>query len=679
MTENECQQIHHFLVIEDKQGKRTVALEAVTYSIGRNSNNSIFLDSQFISHQHAILLRVTTPDTANYLFRLIDGNLQGKRSTNGLTVNGKRCFTHDLEHGDTIVFGGDIKARYYASSNPSDIKQLTSCEAEDLSGFLSNLSSPFEAVTAPDVDLKNSSEGVLVRLASFPELISNPILEINLTGTITYLNPAAIAQFPNIQQVKLQHPILAGLLATVQNGQEKFFAREVEFDQRVFEQSVHHIVESGLIRSYVTDITERKQVEAALQQAHNELEIRVVQRTADLSKANEQLRREINERQRTEEALRSSVATNRALLNAIPDLMFRLSREGVFVNFKGAKDSNFLASPSEFLGKKLDQILPQEVAQRAMDCVQQTLETGDVQILEYQLPQHSHFHQGHTDEEASQLRDYEARIVVSTENEVMAIVRDITERKRAEEDTRKALEKEKELSELKSSFVTMASHEFRTPLATILSSTELIEHYSYKWGEEKKVVHLQRIQTAVKHMTQLLNDVLLIGKVEAGKLEFDPAPLDLAQFCRDLVEEIRLSTTHSQSGYPSYDITFCSQGQCSNACMDEKLLRHILSNLLSNAIKYSPQGGAVHFDLVCNQAETIFQVRDEGIGIPAADQAKLFDSFHRASNVGTVSGTGLGLAIVKQSVDLHSGNIAVQSEVGVGTTFTVTLPLNRQL
>lgn len=171
-------------------------------------------------------------------------------------------------------------------------------------------------------------------------------------------------------------------------------------------------------------------------------------------------------------------------------------------------------------------------------------------------------------------------------------------------------------------------------------------------------------------MTELLNDVLLIGKAEAGKLEFEPTPLNLVQFCRSLVEDIQVSTDN-------HTVAFCSQGQCTNACIDEKLLRHIIVNLLSNAIKYSPQGGTVHFDLVCNQEVVTFQVRDEGIGVPVADQAQLFAPFHRASNVGTISGTGLGLAIVKKSVDLHSGKLTVESEVGVGTTFIVTIPLNK--
>jgi signal transduction histidine kinase len=252
---------------------------------------------------------------------------------------------------------------------------------------------------------------------------------------------------------------------------------------------------------------------------------------------------------------------------------------------------------------------------------------------------------------------------------VCGISTDITKRKRAEEDIRKALDKEKELGELKSRFITMASHEFRTPLATILSSTDLLKNYSHKLTEEKKLNYLQQTQVAVKHMTDLLNDVLLIGKAEAGKLQFQPTAIDLGQFCRDLVDEIQLTTNN-------YIITFCTQEQSINAYLDEKLLRQILNNLLSNAIKYSPSGSTVHFDLVCQQGEAILRIQDQGIGIPIADQAQLFNSFHRASNVGTISGTGLGLAIVKKSVDLHGGRIFVESEVSVGTTFTVTLPLN---
>lgn len=366
---------------------------------------------------------------------------------------------------------------------------------------------------------------------------------------------------------------------------------------------------------------------------------------------------DITERKRAEEALRSSLSTNRALINAMPDLLFRISADGTYVNYKASKDYDLLLPHDEFLGKKVHEVMPPEVAKPTMHCVEKALATQEVQIFEYQLARHE------------QLHYYEARIVVSAEDEVMAIVRDITDRKRAEAEIRNALEKEKELSELKSRFVTMTSHEFRTPLTTILSSAELLEDYSSRWSEDKKLLHLRRIILTVKHMTQLLNDVLLLGKAEAGKLQCSRSVFDVVQFCRVLVEEMQMITD-------SHTITFNHQCGCGKVDLDEKLVRHVLSNLLSNAIKYSPRGGNVYFELACTQKEVIFRVKDEGIGIPDIDKVQLFESFYRASNVGTISGTGLGLTIVKQAVDLHGGKITVESEVGVGTTFLVSLPLN---
>ncbi len=365
--------------------------------------------------------------------------------------------------------------------------------------------------------------------------------------------------------------------------------------------------------------------------------------------------RDITERKQAEEALRSTLATNRALLNALPDLILRINGSGIVTSLVPKGDR---IAVKDFVGKHLHEILPANVAPLAMQCLQQALSSQEVQIFEYQMLIDDNLH------------DYEARIVVSIEDEVIAIVRDITERKQAEADILVTLAKEKELNLLKSRFVTMTSHEFRTPLTTILSSAELIEKYGFKWTEEKKLQHLLRIQSSVKHMTQLLNDVLLIGQAEVGRLEFKPQKIDLNQFCRDLIDEMQINT-------PNHKIVWNSENSCMNACLDEKLLRQILSNLLTNAIKYSPQSGIVHFELICTTQAAIFRVQDSGIGIPLSEQANLFDSFYRASNVGTISGTGLGLAIVKKSVDLHSGLIAVESEIGVGTTFTVTLPLNR--
>ncbi|MGL5083386.1 MAG: PAS domain-containing sensor histidine kinase [Microcoleaceae cyanobacterium] len=253
-------------------------------------------------------------------------------------------------------------------------------------------------------------------------------------------------------------------------------------------------------------------------------------------------------------------------------------------------------------------------------------------------------------------------------------VQDITERKQAEAEVHKALQQEKELNQLKSRFVSMISHEFRTPLTTILGAAEALEHYGYRWSEEKKQRYLNRIQTTVQHMDELLSDVLLISQSESYKLPFNPASMDLEIFCQNLVEEIQLSIGEK------HRLIFLPPKKSPNSSdnlpfMDERLLRQIFSNLLSNAIKYSPQGGRVEFKLIYDKNQARFTVQDEGIGIPAQDLKHLFESFHRAKNVGTIPGTGLGLAIVKRSVEIHGGEITVQSKVEKGTIFTVSLPL----
>lgn len=237
---------------------------------------------------------------------------------------------------------------------------------------------------------------------------------------------------------------------------------------------------------------------------------------------------------------------------------------------------------------------------------------------------------------------------------------------------RETLAQEKEFSELKSRIITTVSHEYRTPLTTISSSAELLQVYGHKWDEGKQLKHFQRIQSAVKHMVALVNDVLFLNKAEFEKQEFQPTLIDLIPFFHEVIDELQ-STQQDK-----YHLSFTHQGDCRQFYLDATLLRQILTNLLSNAIKYSPDGGQVQVKLTCEENQLMFQVQDEGIGIPKEDQLKLFKSFSRASNVGTIAGTGLGLSIVKKCVDLHGGQITVESEVGVGTAFTVTLPINRE-
>jgi hypothetical protein len=255
------------------------------------------------------------------------------------------------------------------------------------------------------------------------------------------------------------------------------------------------------------------------------------------------------------------------------------------------------------------------------------------------------------------------------EKELQTAIEIALSRHQAEEKMRQALEKEKEISELKSRFIAFASHEFRIPLTTINSSSALLQHYCRDVMDDKKSKHFQKIKISIEQMIQLVDDVLLIGKDDAGKLEFNPAPLDLAELCHNLVEELQLNAGSQNT------IAYTSQGKFANACMDENLLRKILTNLLSNAIKYSPEGGTVFFELSCHDEAVTFRIQDKGIGISLKDQQQLFEPFYRAANVDQIKGTGLGLSIVKKCVEVHRGRIAVDSDVGLGTTFTVTLPL----
>lgn len=246
---------------------------------------------------------------------------------------------------------------------------------------------------------------------------------------------------------------------------------------------------------------------------------------------------------------------------------------------------------------------------------------------------------------------------------------DITQRKRAEAELLAALQREKELSDMKSKFVSIASHELRTPLATILSSSELLEHYSDNLSAEDKLKMLHGIQGAVKRMNAMIEDVLIIGKAEAGALQFDPKPMDLPDLCKKVVEELRGGVAKD------HVIQFEQQFDRASLNLDEKLLRHILTNLLSNAAKYSPPGSVVSLLLAERDGQALIEVADQGIGIPVEDQARLFESFHRASNVGSRQGTGLGLVIVKKAAELHGGSISIDSKVDAGTRISVHLPL----
>lgn len=255
---------------------------------------------------------------------------------------------------------------------------------------------------------------------------------------------------------------------------------------------------------------------------------------------------------------------------------------------------------------------------------------------------------------------------------IVRVAEDVTEAKRSEQEMQSALQKERELNSLKSRFISVTSHEFRTPLAVIASSAGLLEDYIHDLDSQNRVKHLKRIQNKITHMTHLLEDILIINPNEMTFQDFKPQAVSVYDFCNNLIEEYEVGATH-HTIIATIDPTI---NKSSILYADLKLLQQILTNLFSNAIKYSPKGKSIYFSVFYRANQIEFQIRDEGIGIPTEDIPRLFEPFHRANNVGTISGTGLGLTIVKKGVDLHGGTIQVFSTVGQGTTFTVDLPIS---
>lgn len=233
------------------------------------------------------------------------------------------------------------------------------------------------------------------------------------------------------------------------------------------------------------------------------------------------------------------------------------------------------------------------------------------------------------------------------------------------------LHKERELNELKSRFVTMASHEFRTPLSTILSSASLMEKYNEE-GEmaEKRLKHITRIKNSVNNLTGILNDFLSLSKLEEGQIFFNPSPMDIVKLAEEVLEETESIAKTGQS------VKYQHEGNIRNANFDKQVIKLILTNLLSNAIKYSPENKEILFTTRTDREKLQVEVQDQGIGIPEKDLEHLFTRFFRAKNATNIQGTGLGLNIVKRYLDLMGGTISCKSELNRGTTFYITIPFD---
>ena len=260
MVDKDRQKIRHLLIVRDQKGKRIIPLSFKTYSLGRSQNSSIVLYSSSVSRYHATILPIANSQDKLSPFQIIDGNLQGAKSTNGLLVNGRKCPHHNLKHGDVIQVGDEVKVTYYTLFNLSESEFAQFCDLQSKS----NIDEPMIKSQIPTInssELAASKITALSNLASLPQLIPYPLIEIDLSGLITYYNPAAIKQFPELPILKQNHPVIKELPTIVQQEGFQSLIREIKFQNRFFEQSIHYLAKEKIIRVLMPEITPYKKMD----------------------------------------------------------------------------------------------------------------------------------------------------------------------------------------------------------------------------------------------------------------------------------------------------------------------------------------------------------------------------------------------------------------------------------
>lgn len=410
------------------------------------------------------------------------------------------------------------------------------------------------------------------------------------------------------------------------------------------EVSLNHFEANGrlYVMGLITDITERRKAEDKIRELNEELEQRVEERT-----------RELEESQK----LYRIVARN------FPDGTINVfDKDFNYVFVEGMELFKYGVTSEKLVGTSYINRLPEEVR----GIIKEKLENVFVENI------NTTFEVSYRD------RNYIMHVVAlhdaeGNTDQVLLVERDITLQKKSEEETLKALSKERQLNELKSRFVSMASHEFRTPLGAILSSTSLIEEYLNKkdatvdFVREKTEKHIGRIKSSIGNLISILNDFLSLEKLEQGKVELKTSPCYIEDFIKEFIEEIQPTLKRQQK------IEYKHSGGHKEMLLDQNMLRNVMHNLVSNAIKYSPEGAAIEVETTDEEQFVTIKVTDHGMGIPEEDQAHLFERFFRAKNATNIQGTGLGLNIVKRYIELMGGTISFTTKESVGTTFTIKL------
>lgn len=413
--------------------------------------------------------------------------------------------------------------------------------------------------------------------------------------------------------------------------------------------------------AFINNITVRRKAEAEIALLHTELEAKINQRTSDLNVTLQQLE--------------ESQALQQALFENAGAIIIATDEKGIirFFNPEAVRSTGY--TEKEVINKRTP-ILFHDMEELSRKRKKLIKDFGLDNIDDFSVLVERSNRNVHTEEQYTFIRKDKSRfpvvLTISTIRNAAGIITgyigiaiDISDRKKAEENLIESLKKEKELSELKSRFISMASHEFRTPLSTVLSSAYLIEKYNTAEDQPKRVRHLERIIESVNMLTDILNDFLSVGKIEEGKIQVRPSVFPVKEFMLKIAEDLRgtlkkdQTISYRHSGLPAIN-------------MDASLLKHIVMNLVSNASKFSGEGHAIDIRTKLTADQFIFSVKDTGIGISKQDQGHLMERFFRGANANNIQGTGLGLHIVSKYAELMKGVVHCSSELEKGTTFTIT-------
>lgn len=432
--------------------------------------------------------------------------------------------------------------------------------------------------------------------------------------------------------------------------------------------------EKVFVIAFVTDITRRKEQEAQilaqykeLQHYNEKLEEEVRLRTSELCRAlesvrntNENLVHQIDERMVIEDQLRKSQILYKAVARNFPDgIIAILSREMKFVFVEGRELAGFHPR-AESNERGSFEGLHKIVLERHARDVRKAFE-GDK--VNFEMEVENKFY----DVIATPLKESDRPA-----SEALIVIRNITRYKKYEHGLKLALDKEKQLNVLKSTFVSNVSHEFRTPLSTILSSVFLLENYNKPDAEIQKKIYITRIRRSVNTLTELLEDFLSLEKLSEGKVGVNYSHFSLSAFLEEFVAEL------DGIRKPGQRIELLMDDRPDFVITDRSILSNILNNLVSNAIKYSPVDGVIQLSTRIESGLLTLNVKDNGMGIPTKDQQHIFERFFRAPNAANIQGTGLGLNLVKKYFTLLHGNVSFSSVPEIGSTFSITIPIDRR-